>query len=217
METLPVYIPIGFAATTLLTVFLLYKASGNNRLVLGVSMLWLVLQGLITLTGFYQVSSGVPPRFVLLLFPPLILTAVVFSTKRGRSFLDTFDLKMLTLLHAVRIPVELTLFGLYLHHWVPQLITFEGGNLDILSGLTALFIWRAGRKWQIAWNIACLLLLANIVVRAILSAPFAFQQFGFEQPNIALFHFPFSWLPGFVVPLVLFAHLTSLRKLLKNK
>jgi hypothetical protein len=100
-------------------------------------------------------------------------------------------------------------------------MTFEGGNLDILSGLSAPFIFYFGyvrpvisRKWLLAWNIACLLLLVNIVSRAVLSAPFVFQRFGFGQPNVALFYFPFSWLPGFVVPAVLLAQLMNLRKLI---
>jgi hypothetical protein len=69
----------------------------------------------------------------------------------------------------------------------------------------------------LAWNFACLLLLANIVLTAILSAPFDFQKFGFDQPNIALFYFPFIWLPCFIVPVALFAHLVSIRKLISTK
>ncbi|MEO8588376.1 MAG: hypothetical protein ABI432_03330 [Flavobacteriales bacterium] len=65
-----------------------------------------------------------------------------------------------------------------------------------------------------AWNIACIGLLVNIVARAVLSAPFPFQQLAFDQPNIAVLYFPFVWLPCCVVPLVLLAHLATLRKLL---
>jgi hypothetical protein len=53
----------------------------------------------------------------------------------------------------------------------------------------------------------------NIVVNAALSAPVPFQQFAFDQPNIAVLYFPFVWLPGFIVPLVLFAHLAAIQKL----
>jgi len=35
----------------------------------------------------------------------------------------------------------------------------------------------------------------------------------FDQPNIAVLYFPFSWLPTYVVPVVLFCHLAALRKL----
>ncbi|WP_182953813.1 hypothetical protein [Pedobacter gandavensis] len=63
------------------------------------------------------------------------------------------------------------------------------------------------------WNLICLGLLINIVFLALFSAPSPFQKFAFEQPNIALPNFPYVWLPTFIVPLVLFGHLVSIRQL----
>jgi hypothetical protein len=95
-------------------------------------------------------------------------------------------------------------------------MTFEGRNFDIISGITAPLIYYFGyhqkvlsNKLMLTWNILCIGLLLNIVINAVLSAPFAFQQFAFEQPNIAVLYFPFNWLPSLVVPLVLFAHLAN--------
>jgi hypothetical protein len=103
-------------------------------------------------------------------------------------------------------------------------MTFEGRNFDIISGISAPLIYYFGfvkkaikRQWIIGWNFLCLALLANIVTTAILSAPFPFQQLAFNQPNIAIFYFPFVWLPAFVVPVVLLAHLVSIRQLLAVK
>lgn len=100
-------------------------------------------------------------------------------------------------------------------------MTFEGRNFDILSGITALVIYYFGfmkrklNKWVLLfWNFCCLGLLVNIVSIAILSAPFSFQRFGFDQPNIAVLHFPFIWLPCCVVPVVLFSHLAAIRQLI---
>jgi len=102
-------------------------------------------------------------------------------------------------------------------------MTFEGRNFDILSGITAPVIYYFGFKGKglntkllLTWNFICLTLLINIVINAILSVPFSFQKFGFDQPNIALLYFPFIWLPCCIVPLVLLAHLASIRKLLKE-
>jgi len=221
METLPIYIPLGFIATVILTLVLLFRASAYNRTFVLLITGWLVLQAALTLIGFYQVFTAKPPRFGLLVLPPVVAITVLFLTSRGRKFLDSFNSKTLTLLHMVRIPVELVLFGLFIHHALPRLMTFEGGNLDILSGLTAVLIWFFGyvkqklsRGWLLAWNFAALALLFNIVVRAVLSLPLPFQQFGFEQPNVALVYFPYSWLPAFVVPAVLLAHLINIRKLI---
>ena len=220
MNNLPLSIPVTFILVTLLTLLLLYSATRLNFRLILVATVWLALQAVLTIGGFYLQTSGTPPRFALLIFPPVIIILILLLSTTGKKFLDTFDGGRLTLVHAVRIPVELVLFALYTYHAVPRLMTFEGGNPDILSGLSAPFIWYFGyvkraipKAWLIAWNMVCLLLLVNIVVRAMFSAPFAFQRFGFEQPNIALLYFPYSWLPGFVVPAVLLAHLTALRQL----
>ena len=129
-------------------------------------------------------------------------------------------LEVLTLLHIVRIPVELVLFGLYLHHAVPRLMTFEGRNFDVLAGLTAPLVWwlafrqqRLGRRGLLIWNGLGLASLLNIVANAVLAVPTPMQQFGFEQPNVAILHFPFVWLPGVVVPLVLLAHVAAIWQL----
>jgi len=150
-----------------------------------------------------------------------MLIAALFMTRSGRQYLDGIDIKTLTLLHIIRIPVELVLYWLFLNKAVPQLMTFEGRNFDILSGITAPLVFyfgfikkRLGRNVILLWNFLCLGLLLNIVVNAILSAPFPFQQFAFDQPNIAVLYFPFNLLPALVVPLVLLAHLVTIRQLM---
>lgn len=224
MEHLPAYIYITFILATLLSMLLLYKSARYSKALVIITLTWLALQAAVSLTGSYTVTNVSPPRFGLLLIPPVVFIAVQFLTKKGRSVLDSFDTKTLTLLHVVRIPVELTLYWLYLHKAIPEIMTFEGRNFDILCGITAPLAWyfgyiknTLGRTVLITWNIVCLLLLANIVVTAVLSAPFPFQRLGFGQPNVALFYFPFVWLPGFVVPAVLLAHLVTLRRLIKGE
>jgi cytochrome c biogenesis factor len=99
-------------------------------------------------------------------------------------------------------------------------MTFEGRNFDILSGISAPFIAYFGfnkrtlsRKTLLVWNVVCLALVLQVVVTGILSAPSAIQQFSFDQPNYAILIFPFVWLPGIVVPIVIFGHLTSIKRL----
>jgi|ERR1700761_3619707 len=221
MENLPGYIALTFIATTLLTLILLYKATHYSKPIIIITLTWLILQAVISLTGFYTVTNVLPPRFGLLLIPPVVFIVVSFFTIKGKAAIEGFDVKQLTLLHLVRIPIEIGLYWLFLHKTVPQLMTFEGRNFDIICGLTAPVIYYFGyiknslnKAVLIGWNIACLLLLANIVVLAVLSAPFPFQKFAFDQPNLAILYFPFIWLPGFIVPAVLFAHLVSLRRLI---
>ncbi|MCU0324429.1 MAG: hypothetical protein MUF45_04125 [Spirosomaceae bacterium] len=128
---------------------------------------------------------------------------------------------MLTVIHTIRIPVEIVLYWLFLNKAIPELMTFEGRNFDILVGITAPIIYffvfvkqTWGKSALIIWNIFSLGLLLNIIINGMLSAPTPFQQFGFEQPNIAVLHFPFMFLPGCIVPIALFSHLSSIRQLI---
>ncbi len=223
MENLPVYISILFVLTTCVTVYLFYKATNNSLPTLITLLVWLIVQAVVSLGGFYTFTNSISPRFLLLALPPLLLIAILFYTNSGREYIDQLNFKILTLLHLVRIPVEIVLYFLFLNNAVPQLMTFEGRNYDILSGLTAPLIFYFGfikmtisRKVILLWNFICLLLLINIVVNAILSAPSPFQKFALTQPNIANLYFPFTWLPCCIVPLVLFSHLATIRHLFKN-
>lgn len=224
MENLPIYISIVFCLTTILTVGLFYKATNNSKTTLAILLIWLIIQALIGFSGFYTATDTLPLRFLLLLLPPLLFIIGLFTTSNGRQFIDSLDTKKLIILHTVRIPVEIVLFWLFINKTVPELATFEGRNFDILSGLTAPIVFyfgfirkQLGRKTILTWNFICLGLLINIVVNAILSAPFPFQQFAFDQPNIAVLYFPFNWLPSCIVPLVLLSHLATIRQLLIEK
>lgn len=220
---MPVYISVVFIITTFLTVYVFYKAVSNSKITLIILLVLLMLQGIIGLSGFYTKTDTFPPRIVLLLSPSLLLITWLFSTVKGKNYIDTLNIKTLTILHVIRIPIECVLFWLYIYKSVPQLMTFEGRNYDILSGITAPFIYYFGlvkkqipKKVILLWNFICLGLLINIVVNAILSVPVSFQQFAFDQPNVAVLYFPFVWLPACVVPLVLLSHLATIRHLLKE-
>jgi hypothetical protein len=221
MENLPFYISAVFMLITALTVYLFYKATSRSKAFLLIVLFWLIVQTVLSLNSFYTITYTLPPRFVLLIAPPVLLLAVLFLTAPGKRFIDGLSLQYLTLLHVIRIPVELVLFWLMLHKAIPQLMTFEGSNFDILSGLTAPVVYyiffikkQRSQKLLLVWNVICLLLLFNIVIRAILAAPSPFQQLAFAQPNIAILYFPFVWLPGCIVPLVLFSHIVAIRKIL---
>lgn len=158
------------------------------------------------------------------ILPPILVIILLFATSKGRQFFDSLPLKNITYLNIVRIPVEIILFWLFINKAIPELMTFEGRNFDILAGISAPVMAylvftkkKLNRNALLIWNFICLGLLLNIVINALLSAPFPLQQFAFDQPNIAILNFPFSWLPTFVVPIVLFGHLVSIRQLIKNQ
>ena len=219
MQSLTILIPLGFILTTILAIYIFYRAANRSRRVLPVLVGWMIAQGLISLTGFYQINQSSPSRLIFLVLPPVAFIIVLFISSTGRRFIDSLQPALLTILNIIRIPVEMILYGLFLNKEVPQLMTFAGGNYDIVSGLTAPFIYYFGfirkklsSRLLLGWNLVCLGLLLFIVRRAILSAPSPFQRLAFEQPNTAIQHFPYTWLPAVLVPLVLFSHLVMIRK-----
>ena len=223
METIPAFVMILFVAATIFTVWQFFNASGKSKtLLIGIGI-WMLFQTILSLTGFYEVRESIPPRFVLLIGPGIIFTALLFLTKRGKAFIDSLDLEKLTLLHIVRVPVEITLYFVCAAGLIPVLMTFEGNNYDIISGLTAPLIYYlvfASKKMTksslLIWNFLCLGLLINVLVIAILSAQTPFQRLAFDQPNIGVTFFPFVWLPTVIVPIVLFSHLAAIRLLLTS-
>lgn len=225
LTNLPTYIIIVFLLTVALTFCLFVLSAKDKAVVLVILLLWLLLTGILSFKGIFQNITAVPPRLALIMVPALVIIILLFATKKGRSFTYALHLKELTILHIVRIPVEVILFLLASRKVIPELMTFAGRNFDILSGITAPIVYficfknsqLTNRKLLLAWNFICLGLLLNIVVNAVLSIPFPFQQFAFEQPNIAVLYFPFTWLPCFIVIIVLYSHLAAILKLLKGQ
>lgn len=224
LEQVPAYVGILFMLTTLITILIFVSAANNSKAILFILLAWIGLQAVVSLYGFYTVTDSTPPRFALLGGPVMVVLISLFFIPAGRKFIDNLNQEKLTWLHTVRIPVEIGLWLLFLNGAVPELMTFEGRNYDILAGITAPIVavlaFRKkviGKTGLLIWNFVCLALVLNIVINAILAVPTPFQQWGFEQSNIAVLYFPFTWLPGCIVPLVIFAHLVSIKQLILNK
>src|SRR5215204_4765762 len=106
MENLPIYINIGFVIITVLTVWFFYKATNYSKSVIVIIVAWLIIQTIISLTGFYTITKTTPPRFLLLVLPPLFFIVFLLTTNKARQFINNLDVKTLTLLHVIRMPVE---------------------------------------------------------------------------------------------------------------
>ncbi len=235
LENLPIYIYFTFGLSTLVTLWLFYAVvrkssfksiNEKSTLVLMSLIGWLFVQAILSCFNVYNSDTSAFPQKIVLfgILPTIILILSVFLTIKGRNLVDSLSLENLLSIHFVRIPVEVVLYWLYLEKKIPELMTFEGRNWDIIIGFSAILIYilnfrkqRITKKLLLVWNVIGLVFLFNIVGNALLSSPSPIQQFAFEQPNIAILYFPFSWLPTFIVPCVLFAHLASIRLLLKKK
>jgi hypothetical protein len=228
-------ISIAFLFITLVTLLLflrILKASqleatrANTKRMGFFLLLWLVLQGVLSYIGIYKNNTeALPPKIMLLGILPVVLFFIyLFTSKKGKLFLDNLPLLALTYLHIIRIPVELVLYALFYYNAVPKIMTFEAYNFDILAGISAIFVVyfgiyqkRMGHLALLIWNFISLALLINIVILALLSAPSPLQMLAFNQANIAVLYFPFIYLPTFVVPIVFLCHTAAIRQLLKFK
>jgi len=182
-------------------------------------LLWAVFASVWSYSGMMSDFTMFPFNFLPVLLVPLV-TSIVFSlSKSVGDILQTIPQENIIRLQSFRFFVELLLWALFIENLLPIQMTFEGRNFDILVGITAPIIaWLALRNkiskpLLIAWNLASIVLLVNIVTIAILSTPSPIRVFMNEPSNTIVALFPVSWLPAFLVPLAYTLHFFSLRKI----
>lgn len=233
MNNIPAYVSITFIITALATFGFIYYAitsadpdKKSNTPVVAITfiLVWVFAISIATFYGFFRDFDSSPPRFLYLILPPALVIIGILLHPASRGFLQKMPLTTLTYIHIVRVPVEIVLWWLSQEKVIPAIMTFEGMNYDILSGISAPFagIFLVGlrsksRIGAFIWNILAFALVINIIYRAIASTPYFFDSTLFDQPNIAVFYFPYVLLPAFIVPSVVFSHLVSFYRLLTDK
>ncbi|GAB4235285.1 MAG: hypothetical protein Tsb0034_09380 [Ekhidna sp.] len=232
MENIPNYVAGTFIAIVVAVLcFLIYSVNAASpgkknltpSLVLAVLLGWIFLVSVQTFSGFFMDFSR-PPRLMLYVGVCVVSIAVLFIVPKSRAFIAEMPITTLHYLHIIRVPVEMVLWWLAVWELVPIEMTFEGSNLDILSGISAPFaaVFMVGsrsksRLGALIWNLIALALLVNIVSRAISLTPYFFQAGEGQLANMGVFYFPYVLLPTFVVPAVFFCHLASIYQLIFKK
>lgn len=180
---------------------------------------WTIFVCIWSLSGRMQDFSIFPLNMAPILFIPFIIIFIVTFSANGKEILVHINPQAIIKLQSFRFFVELVIWLLFIERLLPVQMTFEGRNLDVISGVTApLIAWlitnqKINRTVLVLWNVACLGLLINIVTVAILSMPTPLQFFFNEPHNIAVAQFPHAFLPAFLVPLAYMLHFFSLRQL----
>lgn len=222
IDSLPLGIEITFILCCAISISLFHYANGKKIKVTILIILWSIIQSLLSYQGFYHVTDSMPPRFALVLLPATLMIIIGIMKRIRQDQLIDIRLQISTFLHTVRLPVEIVLYVLYNYKMIPQLMTFEGRNFDIIMGVTAPFIgWflikgQINKTMLLIWNFIGLFFVLFILVNGILSAELPFQQFGFEQPNRGINYFPFILLPATVVPIVIWTHISDILYLIKT-
>jgi predicted transcriptional regulator len=185
---------------------------------------WFVIVAAWSSTGMMASFDIFPLNFMPVIVVPLAAIIVWVSFSQNlRDVLHQISPSTILYLQSFRVFVEITLWMLFVAHAVPEQMTFEGRNFDILVGLTgpvmAVLVARnrVSKTGLIIWNIAGLCLLINIVTIAILSTPTPVRMFMNEPSNTIVAYFPSSLLPAFLVPLAYTLHFFSLKQALAWK
>ena len=212
----------GYVALVLLAVLLAGARFLRRRafmaMVLG-SLAWLAYVGMLSYFGVVSNPALRPPGAAYILLPVVALVVILARSRAGLRVALAVPAALVIGMQVFRVGVELLLYRLYADGWVPRLMTYEGGNVDIAIGLSApLFAWlatrgSAGRKWALAWNFVGLAALANVAVRAVGTAPGLLNFIHAEVPNLAVGMFPFTYLAGFFAPLAVVGHVLAIRSL----
>ncbi len=219
ITNLPQWINILFFIIFVATMALFYFSNNKPIKITLVILAWGTIHAVLAYQGFYLNTKTIPPRFALVFIPATLLIIYGCLPKQHNWIKKNRNLTTSTLLHTVRFPIEIVLFYLFAYKAVPEIMTFEGFNFDIIVGIAAPIIgflaWKKkiNTKILLLFNSVGLILVLTILVIALLSSELPFQQFGFEQPNKAINYFPFILLPACIVPIVIYTHITDIIKL----
>lgn len=187
---------------------------------LGGIVFWITIISILSVNGFFQDFSAMPPRLIFMLLPPLLVILRLTFSKGLGDLLRHIPQSWLIYMQSFRFFVEILLWMLLIQNVIPVQMSLEGYNMDIVAGITApLFAYLYVRqKWSykaaVAWNIFGLSLLLNIVVISILSAPLPIRYFMNEPANTVVTLFPYILLPTVLVPMAYMLHFFSLKQLL---
>lgn len=207
---------ISFLAITAASIGIFFLGSQHKPSTRIFFICWLLLIGISSYLGFWENTAAFPPRMLLLFLS--VIGLVIYLSRQIK--VNGLREGWLIAIHTLRIPVELTLFELFLEGQIPRIMTFQGWNFDIIVGISALILlvlrWSSvslSPTFLRVWNIFGIIMLGIIVGIAVLSVPSPLQQLAFDQPNRAVTQFPYTFLPAVVVPFVFLSHLLLLKRL----
>lgn len=162
-----------------------------------------------------------PPTMIFLLLAVLALALWISLSSLGRRLALGIPLAALVGYQGFRILVELSMHRAHVEGLMQVQMSYSGRNFDIMTGLSAVVVgaWLATgerRTWRpvvLVWNTIGVLLLLNILVVALLSAPTPARVFMNEPANVWITGAPWAWLPAVMVLAAIIGHLLVYRRL----
>jgi len=195
------------------------RAERQTLIAAALAGLWIAATGIAAARGVLHMWG--PPTMGPVLIGMLVIAIGVALSPLGGRIVAQIGIAALVGYQAFRIFVELLLHRAYVGGLMPVQMSYAGRNFDIASGVTALALgaWLAtGRRSRVLvllWNVLGVLLLANIVGVALLSAPTPFRVFMNEPANTFITRVPFVWLPAVMVCAAVMGHALVFRWLFR--
>jgi hypothetical protein len=219
---------LGFVALMTAVIVVLSARYRNGRFAFGLLAAlcaWFIYVGVLGYLAVMANTAIFPPGIALIFVPVVVFLGffiVRVGSSAGAGAALVFPLSVLIGTQAFRVGVELFIHQLWIDGLVPKMLTFAGANVDIYIGASAPVIaWLSMRGWwgqrlALFWNVVGLLSLANIVTRAVLTAPGPLNLIHAEVPNRMIGTFPFMFIPGFFVPLAVVLHVLAIRSITRH-
>jgi hypothetical protein len=179
---------------------------------------WLGITLALARTGMLGFSTT-PPTMMVLIAVALVLATAIGTSGLGRQIATGIPLAALVGVQGFRFPLELMLHRAYNEGLMPIQMSFSGFNFDILTGLSAILValvlvWKPRSLTLVRiWNTTGIVLLANIVTIALLSAPSPFRAFHNEPANVWIAETPWVWLPTVYVFAAITGHILVYRRI----
>ncbi len=178
---------------------------------------WIGLTGAAAARGLLHFAP--PPTMGIAIGASIALSIGLALSPVGKRIAIGLPMAALVGYQSFRILVELLMHRAYAEGLMPIQMSYSGRNFDIITGITALALgaWLSTGRWSrglvIAWNTIGVLLLANILVVALLSAPTPLRVFMNEPANVWITRAPWVWLPTAMVFAAVFGHVAVYRRL----
>jgi hypothetical protein len=197
-----------------------YDPAHRMRIVLTAALGISLFQGTIGYAawrGLFLDFTSLPPKFMLAFFSTMIAMLIVAFSPPVKRIAAVIRPSWPIGLQTFRIVIEIVLWQLVLQGRISPMMSFEGRNFDVVTGVTAPIIaWLAAtrryRSIVTLWNIMGMVVLTNVVVRGVLSTPTRFQMIHADPPTTIVATFPYIWLPCIAVASAYFLHIVSLRQ-----
>jgi hypothetical protein len=187
-------------------------AAATRRFLLGAAA-WLAAFSALFASGAILTR---PFPLLPITFALMNLAALTYGCSRaGKQLALGLPIPALVAFQGFRLPLELVLHSWGTQGVIPMSMTWEGENLDVITGVVALVAAPFAARPAIAWgaNLVGIVLLANVARVALMSSPLPFA-WPVEPKLLLVGYLPYGLIAPVCVAGALAGHVVLTRRLL---